>query len=239
VVEAIWNVLDRHGFVAVIGASGSGKSSAVRAGLIPWLKATDGWHILPPIKPGVTPLASLAAAFQPFFPSNRELKRLDELVSTHPDGLQQIANQQIMPHAVSHYLLIVDQFEELFTLSRAAERDRLIHLLAHQAAMPNSQLSVVITLRADFLEPCLRYPDLTHLIQSRAVLMPPLVGADLEQAIATPAQKLGYSLETGLLGEILHDVGQETGSLPLLQFALLKLWELCDRTTKQLYLARV
>ncbi|MEM9214182.1 MAG: caspase family protein [Cyanobacteria bacterium P01_F01_bin.150] len=229
VVESIWNVLDKHRFVAVIGASGSGKSSTVRAGLVPWLQDAD-WTILEPIKPGINPLAELIATFKPYFVGVRELKRLDELVSTHPDGLRQIANR----FDSTAHLLVIDQFEELFTVSRATERDRLIHLLTDLAQNPYSHLSIVITLRADFLEPCLAYPELTALIQHQAIFMPPLVGADLEMAIAQPAQKQGYSLEPGLLGEILHDVGQETGSLPLLQFALLELWERRDRTLHQL-----
>ena len=178
----------------------------------------------------MTPLAELMAVLKPYFSGKRGLKRLDELVSTHPDGLRQIANHLNSTPS----LLVIDQFEELFTVSRTTERDRFIHLLTDLAQHPHPQLSVVITLRADFLDPCLAYPDLTDLIQHQAIFMPPLVGADLERAIAQPALKLGCALESGLLGAILHDVGQETGSLPLLQFALLELWEKRDRTQRQL-----
>jgi type II secretory pathway predicted ATPase ExeA len=230
VVEDIWKALDRGNFVAVIGASGSGKSSAVQAGLIPWLEA-GGWHVLKPMKPGVSPLAKLAATFESLFQENRSQKQLDEFIHSHPEGLRQIAEQ--LPGSAK-FLLVVDQFEEVFTLSRIEERQRFIELLTQVVEAPYPQLAVVTTMRADFLEPCLHYPTLTQLIQAQAIFMPPLIGADLEQAIAEPAKCLGYSFEPGLLGEILHDVGQEAGCLPLLQFALLELWERRDRQNRQL-----
>lgn len=128
----------------------------------------------------------------------------------------------------------MDQFEEVFTLSRAEERQRFIDLLTQLAAEPYSRLAVVTTLRADFLESCLQFSTLTQLIQTQAVFMPPLTGGDLEQAIVELAKRLGYSFESGLLGEILRDVGQEPGCLPLLQFALLELWERRDRQKRLL-----
>jgi uncharacterized caspase-like protein/DNA-binding CsgD family transcriptional regulator/energy-coupling factor transporter ATP-binding protein EcfA2 len=233
VVEDIWKALDRGNFVAVIGASGSGKSSAVRAGLIPWLEAS-GWQVLKPIKPGITPLAKLIATFELLFQDNRGQKQLDEFIHSNPEGLRQLAEQ--LPN-LTKFLLVVDQFEEVFTLSRTEERQRFIDLLTQVANEPHPRLAVVTTMRADFLEPCLQYSTLTQLIQTQAIFMPPLLGANLEQAIAEPAKRLGYSFEPGLLGEILQDVGQEPGCLPLLQFALLELWERRDRQTHQLTLS--
>ncbi|WP_249065802.1 hypothetical protein [Argonema antarcticum] len=93
------------------------------------------------------------------------------------------------------------------------------------AEIPDSRLAIVTTMRADFLEYCLSYESLTELIQNQAVYMPPLLGAELEEAIAKPANLQGYDLETGLLGAILDDVGKEKDCLPLLQFALTELWE--------------
>jgi signal transduction histidine kinase len=136
---------------------------------------------------------------------------------------------------------VVDQFEEVFTLvpeDKEEEKRRFIELLTQVAEIPASQLAIVTTMRADFLEPCLSYESLTRLIQEEAVYMPPLVGAELEEAIARPAKLQGYQLETGLLGAILQDVGQEKGCLPLLQFALTELWEQRDRQPHQLTLAQ-
>ncbi len=230
VVENVWKILDRGNFVAVIGASGSGKSSVVRAGLAPWLKA-GGWHIMV-MKPGVSPLAKLATVFEPFFENTRSKRQLDIAINIEPQGLRQVANHL---SSSQRFLLVVDQFEEVFTLSRLEDRNRFIDLLTQVAEKPYPQLAIVITMRADFLEACLKqYAKLTELIQTQAVLMPLLMGADLEQAIIEPSKQLNYHFESGLLGEILQDVGQEPGCLPLLQFALLELWKQRDKHERQL-----
>lgn len=222
VIQKIWKILDRDNFVGVIGASGSGKSSVIRAGLIPWLEAS-GWKALKPIKPGIAPLAKLIVMLEHLFQDNQN--QLDEFVYQSQEGLNQISCN--LPGS-EKFLLVIDQFEELFTQSRTEERDRFIKLITQASEKPYPRIAIVITMRADFLVPCLEYPSLTHLIQNQAIFMPPLLGADLEQAIVEPAKCLGYSFESGLLGEILHDIGRESGSLPLLQFSLLGLWEKRD-----------
>ncbi|MBD2153096.1 caspase family protein [Leptolyngbya sp. FACHB-16] len=221
VVEDIYKTLDYGNFAIVVGASGSGKSSVIRAGLVPWLEMS-GWEILRPIKPGVTPLAKLTTTFETLFPDSCGQKELYEYIYSSPDGLRQLSQQL---SSSKKFLLVIDQFEEVFTLSRAEEQQKFIALVTQVAEEPCPQLAVVVTVRADFLESCLRYPTLTQLIQSQAIFIPPLAGADLEKVISEPARRLGYSLEPGLLGEILHDLRPETGYLPLLQFALLGLWE--------------
>jgi energy-coupling factor transporter ATP-binding protein EcfA2 len=233
VVEDIKQKLDRAVFVPVIGASGSGKSSVVKAGLIPWLKES-GWQVLEPIKPGMEPLAKLRAAFEPFFQTPKQIQQLYAFIHNQPDGLGSLV--ECLPGS-ERFLLVVDQFEEVFTLCpREEERRKFIELLTQVAEIPASRLAVVLTMRADFLEPCLEYSALTKLIQNQAVYMPPLIGADLEEAIASPANLQGYRFEEGLLGEIIHDVGKEPGCLPLLQFALTELWEKRDRQQHQLTL---
>ena len=127
----------------------------------------------------------------------------------------------------------------MFTL-RSQDQDeqtrRFIELLTKVAEISDSRLAIVTTMRADFLEYCLSYESLTRLIQNQAVYMPPLLGAELEEAIAKPAILQGYHLETGLLGAILDDVGKEKDCLPLLQFALTELWEKRDNQKHQLTL---
>jgi WD40 repeat protein/energy-coupling factor transporter ATP-binding protein EcfA2 len=214
-------------FIPVIGASGSGKSSVIRAGLIPELEK-NGWKILEPIMPGVEPLAELRGALVNLF-DRQELKEIYSLLND--SGLPALidrlpSNQRI--------LLLIDQFEEVFTLCPKEEekqRQRFIELITQVAGVPTSPLAIITTMRADFLEPCLSYHDLTQLIEDQAVYMPRLAGANLEQAIEEPAKLQGYQLESGLLGAIFQDLGQQNECLPLLQFALTELWE--KRDTQQ------
>ncbi len=233
VVQLLMETLGQANFVPIIGASGSGKSSVVRAGLIPQLEK-NGWRVLEPIMPGVEPLAELKRALTGLF-ERTEVREVYSLIET--DGLPPVIRRL---SGSERLLLMVDQFEEVFTLCpKEEERRRFLALLTQVAEIPDSALAIVTTIRADFLESCLSYELLTRLIQKEAVYMPPLVGADLGQAIVKPAELQGYGFEEGLLAAILqHIVGQEKGCLPLLQFALTELWERRDRLTYQLTLAQ-
>ncbi|MEH2390136.1 MAG: caspase family protein [Nostoc sp.] len=230
VVSLIQQKLTQANFLPIIGASGSGKSSVVRAGLIPVLEK-NGWRILEPILPGVQPLAELKRAFTQLF-ERTEIREISAFIDT--EGLSTVIYRLT---GSERCLLVVDQFEEIFTLgSQEEERQRFIELLTQ---VSQGQLAIVTTMRADFLEYCLNYKSLTQLIQEQAVYMPPLVGAELEEAIASPANLQGYQLERGLLGTIQQEVvGQEKGCLPLLQFALTELWEQRDRQAHQLTVAK-
>ena len=234
VVQLLMEKLGQANFVPIIGASGSGKSSVVRAGLITQLEK-NGWRVLEPILPGDEPLAELKTVLIELF-GRTQGREVYSLVKT--DGLRPVIERL---SGSERLLLVVDQFEEVFTLvpeDKEEEKRRFIDVLTQVAETPASPLAIVITMRADFLEPCLSYESLTRLIQNQAVYIPLLVGAELEEAIAKPAELQGYHLETGLLGAILQDVGQEKGCLPLLQFVLRELWEERDRQTHQLTLAK-
>ncbi len=224
VIDQIRHKLNHKPFIPIIGASGSGKSSVVRAGLIPSLKKSEsGWRVLKPIKPGIEPLTKLIGAFEEFFQGKKNEKLLYGFIKNESEGLVKLIER--LPDS-ERFLLFIDQFEEVFTVCPVeAERQRFIELITQVAEITDSRLAVVTTMRADFLEPCLQYEPLTQLIQNQAIYMPPLLGADLEKAIAKPAELQGYRLEDGLLGAILKD----SGSLPLLQFALTELWEKRDR----------
>ncbi|WP_375480454.1 caspase domain-containing protein, partial [uncultured Nostoc sp.] len=233
VVNHIQQKLDLAKFVPIIGASGSGKSSVVRAGLIPQLDDSE-WQVLEPIKPGFEPLIKLRGAFQQFFPGAKKEKQLKDLIDNEQNNLPAILEN--LPGSVK-LLLVVDQFEEVFTGGASQqEKQRFIDLLTQVVEITDSRLAVVITMRADFLEPCLQYPSLTHLIQTQAVYMPPLTGVDLKDTITEPAKLQGHSVEEALILKILEDVKQEPGFLPLLEFALTKLWEKRDRNKHQLTL---
>lgn len=228
VVQLLMEKLGQSNFVPIIGASGSGKSSVVRAGLIPNLEK-NGWRVLEPILPGDEPLAELKTVLIELF-GRTEGREVYSLIKT--DGLRPVIERL---SGSERLLLVVDQFEEVFTVcSKENERRQFIELLTQITEILDSRLAIVTTMRADFLEPCLSYESLTRLIQDDAVYMPPLVGAELEEAIEEPTKLQGYSFEKGLLGEILQDVGQEKECLPLLQFALMELWEKRDRKKHQL-----
>ncbi|MEH2422480.1 MAG: caspase family protein [Nostoc sp.] len=230
VVSLIQQKLTQANFISIIGASGSGKSSVVQAGLIPVLEK-NGWRILESILPGVQPLAELKRAFTQLF-ERTEIREISALIDT--EGLSTVISRLT---GSERCLLVVDQFEEIFTLgSQEEERQRFIELLTQ---VSEGRLAIVTTMRADFLEYCLNYKSLTQLIQEQAVYMPPLLGAELEEAIASPARLQGYQLQTGLLGTIQQEVvGQEKGCLPLLQFALTEVWEQRDKPTHQLTIAK-
>ncbi|MCA2721164.1 MAG: SUMF1/EgtB/PvdO family nonheme iron enzyme [Microcystis sp. M048S1] len=235
VVDDIKSKLDRLNFVPLIGASGSGKSSVVLAGLIPWLEEL-GWHILEPIKPGFKPLSKLESLLLSYFPDCEKL--LDECINNPAsEGLNPLLELFPREHK---FLLVVDQFEELFTFDpekkRERKRERFIELITQVATIPDSPLAVVATMRADFIEPCLRYDSLRKLIQNNAEYLPGLRGLDLLEAITEPAKLQGYEVTKELLNKILDDIKQEPGFLPLLEFALTQLWQRRDEAKYQVTL---
>jgi hypothetical protein len=172
VVEAIKSKLDRLNFVPLIGASGSGKSSVVLAGLIPWLEEL-GWQILEPIKPGTDPLKELEFGLRALLSQEKDLIQNCIYDSQSREGLQPLLKR--FPNG-QRFLLVVDQFEELFTFALEKQRDHFINLITQVADFPDSPLAVVTTMRADFLEPCLRYDSLQKLIENNAKYLPTLGG---------------------------------------------------------------
>jgi WD40 repeat protein/energy-coupling factor transporter ATP-binding protein EcfA2 len=225
VIDKLVERLKETNFIPLIGASGSGKSSVIRAGLIPELEK-KGWKVLKPIMPGLQPLAELRGALIDDLFDRQEVKEIYSLLNN--SGLPALISE--LP-SNQRILLLIDQFEEIFTLcskEKEKQRQRFIELITQVAEVPTSPLAIITTMRADFLEPCLNYHDLTQLIEDQAIYMPRLTGANLEQAIEEPAKLQGYQLESGLLGEIFQDLGTQNECLPLLQFALTELWQKRD-----------
>jgi hypothetical protein len=141
------------------------------------------------------------------------------------------AVKRVLPAGVSELVLVVDQFEELFTLvSREDRRSQFLTLLERAVSDPRSRLRVIVTLRADFYDRPLRYRDFAELLRDRVLSVPPLSPEEIERAISAPAASVGVSLEQGLLAEIVADVLNEPGALPLLQYALTELFEQRDGT---------
>ena len=230
--------IEQYPFVAVIGASGAGKSSLVRAGLWPELNmdaipGSRNWQVLM-FTPGKNPLRALADQLATLLPPSDRVEAADQFearLKERPDGLR-TAIRTLLADQPRPALLIIDQFEEIFTHCVETPEDCRVRneiLFANLAdAIQNGekQLYAVITLRADFLNPCLSYAQLKELLQDHQLLLGALDEPALRDAIVQPAQKVGAMFEKGLVSAILRDVGDQPGQLPLLQVALDSLWRL-------------
>ncbi len=186
------------GMLAVVGASGSGKSSVIAAGLMPSLQAgllpgSEHWRSVP-MRPGEHPAAALEAALR------RE------------------------PETDERTVLVVDQFEELFTTcTLEAEREAFVGELVALAADPERAV-VVLALRGDFYGHCGSYPELARLIASNQVLVGPMTSAELRRAVELPARRVGVRVESALVERLAGEVADEPGGLPLFSTALVELW---------------
>lgn len=229
--------LAEHHVLTVVGASGSGKSSLVRAGLIPALKAlkprivgnlpTDGcreWeiHVLTPTS---HPLEALAVALTRGAPSLLTTTTLIDDLGRDSRTLRIFSQKS--SNAASRLLLVIDQFEELFTLCRDDDERRLFvdNLLKATAPELERPIDLVVALRADFYAHCARYPNLRDALAQRQEFIGPMSRDELRRAIEVPAQRSSWELEPGLVDLLLQEVGDEPGALPLLSHALLETWK--------------
>ena len=212
--------------LAVVGPSGSGKSSVVRAGLLPALRrgavpGSDEWFVTT-MHPGARPFEQLETALLRVA-VNPPASLLDQL-SAGPRGILR-GVQRALPDDETRLLLVIDQFEELFTLCDDAEtRTRFLTGLEAAATDADSQARFVLALRADFYDRPLRHPDFASLIKQSSVTVTPLAGDELEHAIVHPAARVGVEFEAGLVAEIVAEVAGQPGALPLLQYALTELF---------------
>jgi energy-coupling factor transporter ATP-binding protein EcfA2 len=216
-------------FLAVLGPSGSGKSSLLRAGLLPAVRGgilpgSEAWGIRV-LSPGPRPLTSLAAQMTHQFseaPIHQTLDRLRE----DARSLDLAASVALSERPSSErVLLVIDQFEELFTLcSDEDERTGFLANLLYAATIPGGRMVVVIGMRADFYHRCAPYPDLRVLVADQQSLVGPLDTEGLRRAIEEPARRVGLEFEAGLTETMMAEVGAHPGSLPLLEHVLLEVW---------------
>ncbi|MBK9745795.1 MAG: protein kinase [Chloroflexi bacterium] len=226
-------------FLAIIGSSGSGKSSLVRAGLIPalWrgeLPDSSNWFFTDMV-PGRHPLAELTNALTRIAPAFSTTLR-DQLAHS-ADGLLQVSTN-LLPPDERELLLFIDQFEEVFTLTDdEQERTHFLNSLLNVVTHPTSRVRVIITLRADFYDRPLEYREFGEMLRSRVVTLLPMSPEELEQTIVQPAHQVGVEFETGLVAEIITTVNNQPGALPLLEYALTELFEhqTVGRLTRQAY----
>ena len=221
--------LNEARFVAVVGPSGSGKSSLVRAGLLPHVRAAGAFVMT--MFPGTHPLdeietALLRIAVDPP-PSLRALLEEER-------GLVR-AVKQCVPAGDAEVVLVIDQFEELYTLtSTAIEREWFLAALVELIGDPRARVRVVATIRADFYDRPLLHGGLGPALRDHTVPVTPLSAAELEQAITGPATREGVVVEQALVAQLVADVTAQPGSLPLLQYTLTELFDHRQGTTMTL-----
>ncbi|MGW8225072.1 MAG: nSTAND1 domain-containing NTPase, partial [Anaerolineales bacterium] len=197
----------------------AGLLPALRQGALP---GSENWFIVT-MTPGSRPLDELEVGLLRI--ASQQPPDLMVQLQRDGHGLMRAA-QLVLPAEGDQLLLVVDQFEELFTLSTDPTQSRqFLDLIFHAVSDPRSPVRVLITLRADFYDRPLMEPDFSALVQKRTEVVVPLSSFELERAICGPAERVGVSLEPGLEAEIIADVADQPGSLPLLQYALTELFE--------------
>jgi tetratricopeptide (TPR) repeat protein len=234
-IRQLQAAVDMHSLVALVGASGCGKSSVVRAGLIPALRKSKArvWEIAT-IVPGDRPLHALASTLVPMLePQMSEVERLGQInllaqqFAAGAIGLRDVADRVCAKQpGTDRLMLVCDQWEELFTLtSDQAVRRRFIDTILEGTEKAN--VSVVLTLRGDFFDRAIAsYRLLSDRLQGAQVNLGPMNESELRQAIEEPAARVGLNFEAGLVDTVLADAGDdEPGNLPLLEFVLRQLWE--------------
>ena len=233
-VDALLDKLKTNSLLAVIGSSGTGKSSVVLAGLLPYLKTgalpeSENWHYYDRILPGSNPLKSLAQIICPSDANPNDW--IPEAVA------QFLQDSSYLTQVINRYsnsipsVLVVDQFEEVFTLCqdksvRKAFIDNLLGLVKSLAL----SYKVILTMRADFESQVVTLGDDFQTSYELAKVQVTYLGAsELREAIEKPAELIGLKFEKGLITALVNDVLGEPSALPLLQFTLLKLWDSRER----------
>ena len=225
-VAALWEKLQRRTLLSLIGPSGVGKTSFVRAGLVP--ARPSGWHCVT-ATPGRRPLASLGRALVPQLAS--DVEALQELVGLDdPDVAVRLVGRWRRRHA--GVLVVVDQLEELFTLNPPEVQAAFATLL--RRLCDEAGANVLLSLRDDFFFACHAHPALAEVF-TEVTPLGPLSGDALRRALVEPAGRNGFRFEDeALVDEMCRAVSGERGALPLLAFCAAELWERRDRERRLL-----
>lgn len=239
-ITALVESAQRRTFIPVLGASGSGKSSVVLAGLVPRLQQMGHWQFTH-FRPGEDPFHSLALALMPLvnpalgtLTQMTQARQLAEHLKTGELPLSDVIASIQRHYPQDRILLIADQFEELYTLCPGEElrRQFLDCLLSVLPATTvsnfdkgHSPLVLVATLRADFLSSALAHRPFADRLQTGDIKLGAMNLDELRQVVEQPALKLNVAFEEGLVNRILQGVSAEPGNLPLLEFALTELWK--------------
>lgn len=213
-------------FLALIGASGSGKSSLVRAGLIPALRqsrieSSSEW-LITTIFPRVNPYYELESALKRLSPESPN--NLLEMLQRDAYGLIRVCD--LLFERNQTILVVIDQFEELFTLveSEQVARD-FMDTLYTASTDPRSKIRIIITIRADFLDRPLMIPDFSWLIEQNVFIVGPMSPDEIERVITQPARQARVEIDHSVVAKLVAESTQQPGALPLLEFALTELYD--------------
>ncbi|MEW5871145.1 MAG: SUMF1/EgtB/PvdO family nonheme iron enzyme [Chloroflexota bacterium] len=241
-VERLAAAVARRALAAVIGPSGSGKSSVVFAGLLPRLRALTpspagrgehGSWVIVDFRPGRQPYEALARALLPCLETGLsetgrlvELRRLAGALQAGQVRLSDVVGRVLEKcQPGGRLLLVADQFEELYTLGSEPAAQRAFVETLLEAAEQAADFCLLLTLRADFLGQALALRSFADALQDADLKLGPMNAGELRRAIELPAQERGVAFESGLVGRILGEMSGGPGDLPLLEFALTLLWQ--------------
>jgi WD40 repeat protein/energy-coupling factor transporter ATP-binding protein EcfA2 len=242
--DEVLRKLAENKFIAIIGSSGSGKSSFVYCGVIPILyggfitEVASNWEVIV-ARPGNSPIDNLAQAIL-----NKEktaLKNVDEenqlrktilstLLRSSSLGLIE-ALSKITDASNTNVLLVIDQFEELFRFKKSEENAgtsealAFVNLLLEAVDLKNTSIYVAITMRSDFIGDCAQFPDLTKHINDSNYLIPQMTRDQKRMAISGPIAVGGAKIAPRLLQQLLSDLGDNPDQLPILAHALMRTWD--------------
>ncbi|HEY4035928.1 MAG TPA: TIR domain-containing protein [Ktedonobacteraceae bacterium] len=219
--------------LTVLGPSGSGKSSVVMAGLLPALQrgeipGSEHWTYLAPMTPGPYPFEALARCLSYYFPHRSLISLQKDLRTPSKRGLHLLVQTLHKGGGTPPVVLFLDQFEELFTQTlEEDERTQFIDILLTAITEPHSALLTILSLRADFYDRPMRFPELFRLMQATQVPVLPLDYRNLRDIIKKPAALPDVQLqfEDDLVGELLADMRGQSSALPLLQFTMDRLFQ--------------
>ena len=237
-VNELLSRLRQYRFLSVLGASGSGKSSLVRAGMLPALQggamtsAGSHWEIAI-MRPGGNPILNLAKALFEMdlydFDESEAVFHLQATLKRSGLGLSEAVKQSELKEG-ANILIVVDQFEELFRFSRSGQLQdegaaAFVKLLLEASRQTDIPIYVAITMRSDYIGDCAQFPDLTESVNEGEYLVPRLKRDQRRAAIEGPIKVAGSEIKPRLTQKLLNDFGNDPDQLPILQHALMRMWD--------------
>ena len=229
--ERLLVMVQQQPFVVVLGASGSGKSSLAQAGLLPKLRRQGHWRILclRPLSDAWYELSSVVAPL--LEPDSDEIERIKQIERLRAEfnartiTLSGVCKRLARKDAEARWLLLIDQFEELYAPENTSIRAAFIKNVLQVLTDTSIPFSIVLTLRSDFLGQTNSQPELSHAIANNHIILPAMDREELRRAITEPANRAGFPLHDEVVDLLLEQSAGREGALPLLEFALTRIWE--------------